>query len=76
MLHGRENEDLQFLGGSYWVCQNKIFIVLCVGSEHVFPLGERSALSFGEVCGQSGIFMVWDSSGDLLIHSLPLWRSQ
>lgn len=58
-----KNKDLHFLGEHNlsecsWVCQDKIFAVLYFGLEHAFPLGERCALSFGEVRGQSGI---WDS---------------
>lgn len=45
------------------MCNDNIFTVLFFGSECVFPHGESSALSFGEACGQSGIFMVWESRG-------------
>lgn len=72
-----KNKDLHFLGEhnlskSSWVCQDKIFIVLYFGLEHVFPLGGRSAHNFGEVCGQNGI---WDSRGKFFTNFLPVWKS-
>ena len=56
------------------VCHDKIFAILFFESEYVLPLGERTDLSFGEVCGQGGIFMVWEYRGGLLVHTLPLWK--
>lgn len=55
-----------------WVCHDNIFIVLFFGSEHAATPGESSAFSFREVCRQSGVFMVWESRGRLLVYPLPL----